>query len=154
MSVFLASLPLVCKWGWWWGCRLYCLNARLHTYTQLFLFYSFTQPNAYKQRHNLRHIQLHLTRKQIKPPSVSHTHKEPTLHSYADRNLFHHPPLLFSSKFTGLINVLYSQYGRLCLVHCVLYSQLQIVNMTVKSSVNTLFSYHSEASLTAQCTIL
>lgn len=60
------------------------------------------------------------------------------------------PPLLFSSKFTGLINRFYVVNMADCLVHSVLYSQGLTVNITVKSSVNTLSSYHAESNLTAK----
>ena len=93
------------------GYKLYCLCFMLicaHAHTALLILKFHTVTHTYKQRHNLRHTQLHQTaqmHKQIKPPSVSNTHKESSLHSYADRNLLHRPPLLF--KFTGLINRFY-----------------------------------------------
>lgn len=89
-----------------------CSSAHTHTRSSLFNFkvsHNHTHTHL-KQRHYLRHTQLHptaQTHKQIKPPSVTHTPREPTFHSYADRNLVYHPLLLFSSKFTGLINTFY-----------------------------------------------
>ena len=155
-SVVFASLTLACIWACCedgeFTARSSCSSA--HTDTALFSFYSFRQPHTFKQGHHLWHIQLTAQmHKQIKPPSVSNTHKEPTLYSNADRNLLQHPPLLFSSKFTGLINWFYIVNMADCLVHGVLYSQLQLVNMTVKISVNNLSSYHSESSLTALYTL-
>lgn len=76
-------------------------------------------------------------------------------YSYADATFAIIPLLLFSSKFTRLINWLYTvNMVDWCLVHCVLYSQLQIVNMTVKKKknpINRLYSYQYEWSLTAKC---
>lgn len=112
-SLCYSYIPAVCKWGKQRsGCRgtNFTATASCSSAHNLFNFKVLqSHTHIYKQRYNLRHTQLHLTAqtyKQIKPPSVSHTHKEPNLHSYADRN-HHHPPLLFSGKFTGLINRFY-----------------------------------------------
>lgn len=149
-------------------CTIPCLKAVVETQTLPLVFYAclhtqsllfnfkVSHRHTHTERQNLQHTQLHLTtrmHKQIKPPSVCHTHKELTFHSYADRSLLHHPPLLFSSKFTGLINRFYVVNMADCLVHCVLYSQGLTVNITVKISVNTLSSYHAESNLTAKLVV-
>ncbi len=124
-----------------------CNKTRPHTHTHihraLFLiskFYRTTQ--TYKQTHNLRHTQLHLTaqtHKLVKLPSVSQTHTEsfPSIHMQTEAFSIT-PTVVFMYVYGAHKQVLYSQYGRLCLVHYVLYSQLQIVNMTFKTSINTL----------------